>query len=114
LAYYAAADLAFVGGSLLPYGGQNLIEAGAAGAPVLVGPHTYNFAEATRLAVAAGAAVQVQDGDELAAELQRLLDHPEALSEMRRQCAGFVEFNRGATDKSLQLIASLYKPGSDR
>lgn len=113
-AYYAAADLAFVGGSLLPYGGQNLIEACATGAPVLVGPHTYNFAEATRLAVAAGAAVQVQNGDELVAELQRLLDHPEALREMRRQCSGFVEFNRGATDKSLQLIASLYKPGSDR
>lgn len=113
-AYYAAADLAFIGGSLLPYGGQNLIEACAAGAPVLVGPHTYNFAEATRLAVTTGAAVQVQNCDELVAELQRLLDHPEALYEMRQRCAGFVENNRGATDKSLQLIASLYKPGSDR
>ena len=111
-AYYAAADLAFIGGSLLPYGGQNLIEAGAAGTPVMVGPHTHNFAEATRLAVAAGAAVQVQDSDELMAELQRLLDHPNALSEMCRQCAGFVQANRGATDKSLQLITSLYKPVS--
>ena len=109
-AYYAAADLAFVGGSLLPYGGQNLIEACAAGTPVVVGPHTHNFAEATRLAVAAGAAVQVQDGDELMAELQRLLDQPDALSEMRRQCVGFVQANRGATDKSLQLIVSLHQP----
>lgn len=109
-AYYAAADLAFIGGSLLPYGGQNLIEACAAGTPVVVGPHTRNFAEATRLAVAAGAAVQVRDGDELTAELQRLLDQPDALSEMRRQCAGFVQANRGATDKSLQLIASLRQP----
>ncbi|MCR4297624.1 MAG: lipid IV(A) 3-deoxy-D-manno-octulosonic acid transferase [Gallionella sp.] len=109
-AYYAAADLAFIGGSLLPYGGQNLIEACAAGAPVVVGPHTHNFAEATRLALAAGAAVQVQDGDKLAAELQRLLDHPDALSEMRRQCGGFVQANRGATDKSLQLIVSLCQP----
>ena len=109
-AYYAAADLAFVGGSLLPYGGQNLIEACAAGTPVVVGPHTHNFAEATRLAVAAGAAVQVQDGDELTAELQRLLDQPDALGEMRRQCAGFVQANRGATDKSLQLIVSLRQP----
>lgn len=111
-AYYAAADLAFIGGSLLPYGGQNLIEACAAGTPVVIGPHTRNFAEATRLAVAAGAAVQVQDDDELTAELQRLLDHPDALTEMRRQCAGFVQANRGATDKSLQLIVSLCQPAS--
>ena len=108
-AYYAAADLAFIGGSLLPYGGQNLIEACAAGTPVLVGPYTHNFAEATRLAVAAGAAMQVRDGGGLAMELQRLLDNPEALHEMHSRCAGFVESNRGATDKSLQIIASFSK-----
>jgi 3-deoxy-D-manno-octulosonic-acid transferase len=106
-AYYAAADVAFVGGSLLPYGGQNLIEACATGIPVLVGPHTYNFSEATRLAVASGAAVQVRSGVELAAELQRLLDNPELLHLMHRQCAMFVEPNRGATDKSLLVIASV-------
>ena len=109
-AYYAAADLAFIGGSLLPYGGQNMIEACAAGTPVLIGAHTHNFAEATRLAVAAGAAVQVQNSAELVKELQRLLAHPQALNEMCRQCAGFVEANRGATHRSLQLIASLYDP----
>ncbi|MFZ2525908.1 MAG: glycosyltransferase N-terminal domain-containing protein, partial [Candidatus Ferrigenium altingense] len=108
LAYYAAADLAFVGGSLLPYGGQNLIEACAAGAPVLVGPYTYNFADATRLAVAAGAAMQVQDSSGLVMELQRLLDSPAALREMHSRGAGFVESNRGATDKSLQIIAAMY------
>ena len=105
-AYYAASDLAFVGGSLLPYGGQNLIEACAAGTPALVGPHTYNFAEATRLAVTAGAASQVQDGDGLAIELLRLLNDPDALREMQQRCAGFVEANRGATDKSLHIVAS--------
>jgi len=110
-AYYAAADLAFIGGSLLPYGGQNLIEACATGAPVLVGSHTHNFAEATRLAVAAGAAAQVRDSGGLGVELQRLLDHPEALCEMQRRCAGFVGSNRGATDKSLRIIVSL-KPHS--
>ena len=107
-AYYAAADLAFIGGSLLPYGGQNLIEACAAGAPVLVGPYTHNFAEATRLAVSAGAAAQVQDSGGLVMELQRLLDNPDALREMHSHCAGFVESNRGATDKSLRIIVSLY------
>jgi 3-deoxy-D-manno-octulosonic-acid transferase len=106
-AYYAAADCAFIGGSLLPYGGQNLIEACAVGTPVLVGHHTRNFAEATRLAASAGAAVQVQDAGELVVKLKRLLDNPDVLSEMRRQCTGFVESNRGATDRSLKIIMAL-------
>jgi 3-deoxy-D-manno-octulosonic-acid transferase len=106
-AYYAAADLAFVGGSLLPYGGQNLIEACSVGTPVLVGPYTHNFAEATRLAISAGAAELVQDTRVMIAKLQRLLNDPKTLFEMRQQCLKFVEFNRGATDKSLQIITGL-------
>lgn len=114
-AYYAAADLAFIGGSLLPYGGQNLIEACTAGTPVLVGPHTHNFAEATRLAVATGAARQVQDSSELVAALQHLFDDPDALRGMRQQCAGFVEANCGATGKSMQIVTSLLvAPSSSR
>lgn len=103
-AYYAASDIAFIGGSLLPFGGQNLIEACAVGTPVLVGPHTYNFAEATRLAVEAGAAAQVPNRDGLVIALQSLLEQPEALQEMRRQCTGFIAANRGATEKSLQIV----------
>ncbi|HCI15047.1 MAG TPA: 3-deoxy-D-manno-octulosonic acid transferase [Gallionellaceae bacterium] len=109
-AYYAAADLAFIGGSLLPYGGQNLIEACAVGTPVLVGPHTFNFAEATRLAVAAGAARQVRDAGELVAEALHLLEHEDALSSMRRECAGFVAANRGATDAAIGIVHS-FLPG---
>ena len=75
-AYYAAADVAFVGGSLLPLGGQNLIEAIAAGRPTLVGPHMFNFAEATANAIAAGAARQVPDADALVAAVSALLGRP--------------------------------------
>ena len=71
-AYYAASDLAFIGGSLLPLGGQNLIEACAVGVPVLIGPHVFNFTQATADAVAAGAAVQVQDPADLARALREL------------------------------------------
>ena len=106
-AYYAAADVAFVGGSLLPYGGQNLIEACAVGTPVLVGPHTHNFAEATRLAIAAGAAERAVDATAIIAKLQHLLADTQALSEMRQQCLRFVEANRGATDRSMQIITPL-------
>ena len=56
-AYYAACDIAFIGGSLLPLGGQNLLEACAVGKPVVIGPHTFNFEEATEHAIEAGAAI---------------------------------------------------------
>ena len=106
-AYYAAADVAFVGGSLLPYGGQNLIEACAVGTPVLVGPHTHNFAEATRRAIDAGAAERAADATAIIAKLQRLLNDTKTLSEMRQQCRKSVETNRGATDRSMQIITPL-------
>ena len=106
-AYYAAADIAFIGGSLLPFGGQNLIEACAVGTPALVGPYTYNFAEVTQLAVRAGAALQVRDYLGLIEPIQNLLAIPGALSEMRRQCDGFVKSNRGATGRSVQIIKSI-------
>jgi 3-deoxy-D-manno-octulosonic-acid transferase len=105
--YYSAADLAFIGGSLLPFGGQNLIEACAVGTPVLVGPYTYNFAEVTQLAVKSGAALQVQDYAGLIEPIQNLLANPDALSEMRRQCDGFVNSNCGATDRSVQIVMTI-------
>jgi 3-deoxy-D-manno-octulosonic-acid transferase len=108
-AYYVAADLAFIGGSLLPFGGQNLIEACAVGTPAIVGPHMYNFAEATRLAVSAGAAIQVSDVAGLVAESQRLFANPVAQNDMHQRCVKFVESNRGATEKSLQLVMQQLK-----
>ena len=59
--YYALADVALLGGSFAPLGGQNLIEAAACGCPVVMGPHTFNFSEAAELALAAGAATRVAD-----------------------------------------------------
>jgi 3-deoxy-D-manno-octulosonic-acid transferase len=57
--WYALADVALLGGSFEPLGGQNLIEAAACGCPVVMGPHTFNFADAAELALAAGAAIRV-------------------------------------------------------
>ncbi len=104
-AYYTAAEIAFIGGSLLPYGGQNLIEACAVGTPVLVGSSMYNFAEVTRLAVKAGAALQVQNVDELIEKLQLLLKEPDAIFIMHQQCAEFIKLNCGATNKALRVIS---------
>jgi 3-deoxy-D-manno-octulosonic-acid transferase len=70
----------------------------------LVGPYTHNFAEATRLAVSAGAAIQVSDASGLATLAQSLFQDSQTLLGMRQQCAQFIEPNLGATSKSLQLI----------
>ena len=104
-AYYAACDVAFVGGSLVPLGGQNLIEASAAGKPVLIGPSTYNFSEATERAVAAGAAIQVPDAEALAREVTHLLNDRAETQRMSRAALAFAEAHRGATQRILDLIS---------
>ena len=103
-AYYAACNLAFIGGSLLPFGGQNLIEACAVGKPVLIGPHTYNFAHASQLAVECGAAVRIQNSTDLAHNLQNLLTHPDRLIKMSQAGLHFVRAHRGATEQALRHI----------
>jgi len=103
-AYYAACDVAFIGGSLVPLGGQNLIEACAVGKPVLIGPSTYNFAEATESAIQAGAVVQVPDAAALAREAQRLLLDREAARGMTQAALAFADAHRGATARVLELI----------
>jgi 3-deoxy-D-manno-octulosonic-acid transferase len=103
-AYYAACDLAFIGGSLLSYGGQNLIEAAACGKPVLIGPHTFNFAQVSELATASGAAQRVQNAAELIEAVATLLFHPERLAQMGDAGRRFVDANRGATERALSCI----------
>ena len=107
-AYYAACDLAFIGGSLLPFGGQNLIEASAVGKPVLIGPHTYNFTQASLQATEHGAAIRIQNSDDLARSLQRLFEHPEILTSMGLAGKAFVSANQGATEKALDQISRFY------
>jgi 3-deoxy-D-manno-octulosonic-acid transferase len=111
-AYYALADVAFVGGSLLPLGGQNLIEAAACGCPALVGPHTFNFLQATADAIAAGAARRVADADDLADAVAGLLDNAADLSAMRVAAATFSSAHRGAAGRTLAAIEIALAAGS--
>lgn len=105
-AWYAAADLAFIGGSLKDYGCQNLIEACAVGTPVLFGPSTFNFAEAAREALACGAAHSIADADDLARQVLRFLADGEARRRMSAAGRAFAERHRGATARTLDLIVS--------
>ena len=103
-AYYCASDVAFVGGSLLPLGGQNLLEACAVGCPVIVGPHTFNFEEATEGAIEAGAALRVADASALAKTVASLFRDPgrcEAMAEAGRR---FTQMHRGATERTMAML----------
>lgn len=105
VAYYHLANLAFIGGSLLPLGGQNLIEAAACGCPVLIGPHTFNFQQATNDALAAGAALRIQNAEELVEQVRELLSEETRRQAMQRAATEFSAAHRGATAKTLLLIA---------
>jgi 3-deoxy-D-manno-octulosonic-acid transferase len=103
-ALYAAADVAFVGGSLVPIGGHNLLEPAALGLPVLTGPSHFASQDIARLLIQQGAALEVQDAGELAAALARLLGD---LTERQRMGAvgrRLVESNRGSVARLLELI----------
>ena len=104
-AYYVAADVAFVGGSLLPLGGQNLIEAIAAGCPTIVGPHMFNFAEATHTAIAAGAALEVTDAKALLEAVAALLADRPRRERMREAALAFHVAHRGSGDRLWAWLA---------
>ena len=106
-AYYTACDLAFIGGSLLPLGGQNLIEACAVGKPVLVGPHTFNFSVVSEEAIAAGAALRVESAADMLRAASRLLAIEDERKRMGEHALAFARQHRGATARTLALLKRL-------
>lgn len=107
LLMYGAADVAFVGGSLIPRGGHNMLEPGALEKPVLTGPYLFNFAEISELFVTANALIKVSDADSLAQQLLILAEDPQKRKQMGIRACGVVEANRGALAKQLALISAV-------
>jgi 3-deoxy-D-manno-octulosonic-acid transferase len=107
LDFYAAADVAFVGGSLVPIGGHNLLEPAALGVPILTGPHNFNSAEIARLLIERGAAEVVHDAAQLGARVSALLADPGERARMGAAASAAVDGNRGALAKLLALIEPL-------
>lgn len=105
--YLAAADAAFVGGSLAPVGGHNVLEPAALAMPVVFGPHMANFAAARALLLRKGAAVEVPNEAELAAEISVLLGEPATRKAMGQAGEAAVAGNRGALKRLLRLIDTL-------
>jgi 3-deoxy-D-manno-octulosonic-acid transferase len=107
--YYAACDIAFVGGSLLPLGGQNLLEACALGKPVLIGPYTHNFVEATQLALDAGAALRVIDSADLGRAVAALLADAPRRARMGEAGLELMRQHQGATMRIAELLQEQVK-----
>jgi 3-deoxy-D-manno-octulosonic-acid transferase len=105
--FYAAADVAFVGGSLVPIGGHNLLEPAALALPVLSGPAQFNSPEVARALGRAGALTLVHDAAELALVLARLLADPAARARQGQAAGAAIEANRGAIERLLRLIDRL-------
>ncbi|MEK9720394.1 MAG: lipid IV(A) 3-deoxy-D-manno-octulosonic acid transferase, partial [Quisquiliibacterium sp.] len=104
-AYYAMADVAIIGGSLLPFGGQNLIEACAAGVPVIIGPHTYNFADAAVQAIEAEAAVRVADAPQAIEASLALLGNAPRRARMSNLASQFAQAHQGAARRTLEMLS---------
>ena len=107
--YYGLADVALLGGSFEPLGGQNLIEAAACACPVVMGPHTFNFAEAAELAEAAGAAMRVPDLQQAVAAAQSLVSNLATHATMVHAATEFSNAHRGAVDKTANAVLALLR-----
>jgi len=112
LQFYAACDVAFVGGSLDRIGGHNVLEPAALSRPVLVGPHTFNFEGITEQLVAAGAAVRVANAMELEEEAARLFSRPELRDQMGLTGLSLVKSGQGALQRTLEIVEELITPAT--
>jgi 3-deoxy-D-manno-octulosonic-acid transferase len=106
--YYGLAQVALLGGSFAPLGGQNLIEAAACGCPVVMGPHTFNFAEAAVLAEAAGAALRVEGIEAGLAQALALLGDAQRLADAGERCRSFAAEHRGAAQRMADQVSSCW------
>ncbi len=107
--YYTASDLAFIGGSLAPLGGQNLIEACSLGLPVIVGPHTFNFEAITEDAIAEEAVKRIHSASELIEKASILLNESEKRHSMGEKAQTFAFQQRGATERTLAILEPVLK-----
>lgn len=112
--FYSACDVAFVGGSLIPHGGQNMLEPAAQGRAVIFGPHTTNFRRDVELLLVAQAVVQVPDRPAFARELSRLLRDPGRCAALGAKARQVIVDNQGATSRTLDLVQDLLGSPSEQ
>ena len=101
---YACSDVAFVGGSLVPLGGQNILEPCALGVPVVFGPHMFNFPDISKWTIKEGAGRMVENTDDLVEKVSELLANPSLRDEIGGKGMRFIDAHRGALDKNIELL----------
>lgn len=102
--FYGTADIAFVGGSLVPRGGHNLLEPAALGRPVIIGPHYFNFNEISRQFLSANAAIQIDSSESLANAVIELFRSPQKRADMGQAGQQLIQHSQGASQRLLNLI----------
>jgi 3-deoxy-D-manno-octulosonic-acid transferase len=101
---YRAGDINFVGGSLVPVGGHNILEPAAFGKPVFFGPHMHNFAEISAILKDCGVGIEIRDAAQLAREAIRLIQEPERVEKLGKIAKDVLLKNRGALERNVELI----------
>lgn len=104
LSYYSVCDIAFIGGSLIDTGGQNMLEAAAASKPILFGPSVFNFEQIAQLLLEKDAAIQVDDADDLMKTISSLLLDDPKRQKLGENAKNLIEKHRGAVDRLMKLI----------
>jgi 3-deoxy-D-manno-octulosonic-acid transferase len=104
---YGIADISFVGGSLIPIGGHNLLEPASFGCPILFGPYTHNFVLMSQLLIEIGGGRRVQDLEDLFKTVKWLLSDPQKATNMGARAKDFVETNRGALTRIMDDLRNL-------
>lgn len=107
-AFYSIATIVFVGGSLVPRGGQNLIEPASLSKPIIFGPHIFNFKDISDLLLERGGAIMVRNQSQLQDTVRWLLNNPQRRQSLGQKSRQIVEENKGATSRNIQLIKGLF------
>ncbi len=108
MAVYGLADIVFVGGSLVPVGGHNVLEPAAAGKAMLFGPHMFNFKDSVELLLERQAALQVREEGEITPQIRELITNEAKRHQLGENARQFIEENRGAVAKTLRVIQSRF------
>lgn len=104
---YSVSEIVFIGGSLVPHGGQNPIEPAVFGKPVMFGPYMFNFKAVASLLLSGGGAVQVKSGKDIYTEACRIMDDPDLKASLGRNAKKIIDENRGATIRNINAIKEI-------
>ncbi|MDP6994187.1 MAG: glycosyltransferase, partial [Woeseiaceae bacterium] len=111
--FYAAANVAFVGGTLIPVGGHNLLEPAALGKPVVTGPHLFNTQDIANMFEELGASITVNNAGQLGEAVADLLANPETAIDIGNRGLEILQLNRGSLDRLLTLLEPLVNKPMD-